>query len=203
MTDYCVHKYPFSVLHRTCVSFLQFVHIKSIFAPTFLNQQWSNPLVEHLSPATTQNMNNGVFLSPTCVNARHRRGQRSQCAFWWKDSAGGSAFIKQRRDLFYVLSHAGQREELVCADTRRLSPLQRFPFPWDILTCQHSAPRYRKREQFYLSECRGKSIPGNIGKPVCRPVSPAQGKSHFEKMVTCAINHSSAGQRPITFSSLN
>lgn len=103
---------------------------------------------------------------------------------------------------------SGQGEELGRPDARMhaLSNYHRFSvltFPWDILTCQRSAPRYRTTEQFYLSQCSGKSIPLHIGRALCRPVSPTRGKSHFEKMVTRAINHSSASQRPITFSSLN
>lgn len=174
---------------------MQFVHIKSIFAPTFLNKQWSNPLVERLYPATTENMNDGVFLLLTCANARIL--VEGLCR-WQRFHQATMGYVLR------VKSCGPERGVCVRIHVTADCPdFSIFTFPWDILTCQHSAPRYRTTEQFYLSECSGKSIPMNIGKPLCRPVSPTQGKSHFEKMVTRAINHSSASQRPITFSSLN
>lgn len=63
--------------------------------------------------------------------------------------------------------------------------------------------RYRTNEQFYHSLYSGKSIPLNIGKSLFGPVSLTQSGSHFEMMVTRAINHSPASHWPITFSSLN
>lgn len=147
---------------------------------------------------------NDVSLLSNCANTHHRHGKRSKRAFRQGGSAGSCTFIAHEI-FFFVRSH---RQEFVCPDMRMhtFSNYRRFSvfsFPWDILTCQHSAPRYRTTEQFYLSKCSGKSIPFNIGKALCRPVSPTRVKSHFEKMVTHAINHSSASQRPITFSSLN
>lgn len=127
---------------------------------------------------------------------------------WWKDSAGGSTFIKQRLDLF-MFEVIWARERSLCAQTHTYTHFL-ITFTW-VFSLFHKTywhvsiqqARYRTNEQFYLSLCSGKSIPLNIGKSLFGPVSLTQSRSHFEMMVTRAINHSPTSNWPITFSSLN
>lgn len=136
-TDYCGHKYLFEHSIKSCMSFVQFVHTKSIFAPTFRKSNELNELIHRWSVSLQQQPKT----TPTCANARHLRGQRSQCAFWWTDSAGGAAFITATTG--FELPR--DREELEeCAHTRvRAFQITRhfsvFAFARDVLTCQHSA----------------------------------------------------------------